>query len=208
MLINDRAAALLGRQPSDLADTTIAELAHIADRADLGVFFKRLIDGESGLEFALRETAAARPALVLHGSVTRDAEQQAKSVLLAIELLQNSEVRAAHPMQRRAVPLEPMAASRAMRIEAAEQRMKIRPVVGVDEMRDLVGDHVVAHKGRGEDQPPAIGDAATGAATGGTTAPPRAGIADADLGDRTIDDSGKALGARGHVGERLGPEPA
>jgi PAS domain S-box-containing protein len=207
LLTNDRAATLLGRPPADLADTTMADLVHIADRADLDVFFQRLIDGENGLEFALRETAGARPALVLHGSVTRDAEQQTQSLLLAIEPLLNSGSRSAHPMERRAVPLKPVAASRAMRIEAAEKRVKIGPVVGMNEVRNFVGDDIAAHESRGEDQPPAIGDAAARAATGGATAPARAGITNADLSDWTIDRSGKPLGAGGHVGERFGPEP-
>ena len=207
LLANDRAAALLGRPAADLTQTTMADLVHIADRADLGVFFGRLVDGESGLEFTVRETAAARPALVLHGSITRDSEQQVQSVLLSIEPLLNSGTRAAHPMQRRTVPLEPVAASRAMRIEAAEQRVKIGPVVGVNEVRNFVGDDIAAYESRGEDQPPAIGDAAASTLAGGATAPARAGITNADLSEWTIDRSGKALGAGRHVGERFSPEP-
>ncbi len=84
-MANGHAAHLLGRPLRDLNGHTVAEMVHIADRADLAVFFEGLSDGEATRELRLRATGAGRPALLVHGGLARDTGLDGHSLLLAIE---------------------------------------------------------------------------------------------------------------------------
>jgi PAS domain S-box-containing protein len=84
-MANSHAARLLGRPLPELNGHTVAEMVHIADRADLAVFFEGLSDGDRTRELRLRATSAGRPALLVHGGLARDTGLDRHSLLLAIE---------------------------------------------------------------------------------------------------------------------------
>ena len=69
------------------------------------------------------------------------------------------------------------------------QRMERRAMVEMHEVRDFVGDDIIAYERRGKDEPPAIGDAGSlVSARCRTTAPAAGWITDANLRDLAVDD--------------------
>lgn len=92
-----------------------------------------------------------------------------------------------------------------VRIKAGVKLVKSAAVIVVDQMRDFVGDDIVAHERRGEDKAPAIGNArAAGVVRTGTTAPAAGGIGNANRGRRLIDLCREGAGGRGKIGEGFG----
>ena len=84
-MANGHAAQLLGRPIGQLTGNSIAEMVHIADRADLTIFFQGLSDGQPQGNIRLRSTTSGRPALLVHGGLARDTGIDPHSLLLAIE---------------------------------------------------------------------------------------------------------------------------
>ena len=60
-------------------------------------------------------------------------------------------------MQARPMPAQPVARAHAVGIEAVHQAPEARPVIHLDQMGDLMGDHVIEHPFRGQDEAPGEG---------------------------------------------------
>ncbi|PZN96467.1 MAG: hypothetical protein DCF31_03345 [Alphaproteobacteria bacterium] len=84
-MANEQAARMFGRPLGQLPGKTIAEMAHIADRADLMMFFEGMSEGGRAPDIKLRSTVAGRPALRVRGGLASN--HGPDSLLLAIECM-------------------------------------------------------------------------------------------------------------------------
>ncbi|WP_426167017.1 PAS domain-containing protein [Sandarakinorhabdus sp. DWP1-3-1] len=84
-MANEQAARLFGRPLGQLPGTTLDEIAHIADRAHLRMFFEGMSDGSPTPEIRLRASVAGRPALLVHAGLAGNSGPD--SLLLAVECM-------------------------------------------------------------------------------------------------------------------------